>query len=310
MASKPNLERLFEFGRFRLDPRERLCLRDDRAVPITPKAFDLLLYLVERHGHLVEKQELMHALWPNSIVEEGNLTFTISALRKVLDDSADGASAIQTIPTRGYRFVAPVKVSTGGHAVSGIRADFGRPGIPAGETLAARLRGGPLALKEALDVGIGIARALEGLHGQGIVHLGLSPDNVVLTPEGPSLVSVDHEGATSVEGIAAQSTIANGTSTPDVAVVPALPYMAPEQIQNLETDERTDLYALGAILHEMVSGQRTLEDTTRSSLAAKILESEPPAVSTLAPLVPPALDHIVKVCLKKQPPIVGRQLTT
>jgi integrase len=83
MASKPNPERLFEFGRFQLDPRERLCLRDDRAVPITPKAFDLLLYLVARHGHLVEKQELMHALWPNSIVEEGNLTFTISALRDI-----------------------------------------------------------------------------------------------------------------------------------------------------------------------------------------------------------------------------------
>ncbi len=128
-------------------------------------------------------------------------------------------------------------------------------------------------------MGIGIARALEVLHGQGIVHLGLTPDNVVLTPEGPSLLNVDREGATSVEGIAARSTIANGTSTTDVAVVGALPYMAPEQIQNLETDERTDLYALGAILYEMVSGQRTLE----------------------APLVPPALDHIVKVCLKKQP---------
>jgi eukaryotic-like serine/threonine-protein kinase len=277
MASKPNPERLFEFGRFRLDPRERLCLRDDRAVPMTPKAFDLLLYLVERHGHLVEKQELMHALWPNSIVEEGNLAFTISVLRKVLDDGADGASAIQTIPTRGYRFVAPVRVSTRSQAAPGSRADFGTP-VP-GETLAARLTSGPLPLKEALGVGIGIARALEVLHRQGIVHLGLTPDNVVLTPEGPSLLNVDREGATSVEGIAARSPIANGTSTTDVAVVGALPYMAPEQIQNLETDERTDLYALGAILYEMVSGQRTLE----------------------APLVPPALDHIVKVCLKQQP---------
>ena len=111
MATAPEHGRIFEFGPFRLDPSERLCLRNGQSASLTPKAFDLLVYLVERHGHLVEKQALIHALWPDSVVEEANLAYTVSALRKVLDDGEDGASVIQTVPTRGYRFVAPVKTS-------------------------------------------------------------------------------------------------------------------------------------------------------------------------------------------------------
>ena len=77
-------------------------------MPLTPKAFDLLVYLVEHQGRLVEKSTLMAALWPDTIVEEANLAFQISALRKALEDGADGESLIQTVPTRGYRFVAPL----------------------------------------------------------------------------------------------------------------------------------------------------------------------------------------------------------
>ena len=97
-----------EFGSFRLDPSERLLLRADQPVPLTPKAFDLLVYLVDHAGRLVGKQELMDALWPSTCVEETNLTFTMSVLRKALGDSQNGEQFIQTVPTRGYRFVAPV----------------------------------------------------------------------------------------------------------------------------------------------------------------------------------------------------------
>ena len=97
-----------EFGAFRLDPAERLLLRDGHAVALTPKAFDLLLYLVDRPGRLIEKQTLMAALWPDAIVEEGNLASTVSALRKALGDEGDGPRVIATVPTRGYRFVMPV----------------------------------------------------------------------------------------------------------------------------------------------------------------------------------------------------------
>ena len=99
-----------EFGPFRLDPRERLLTRAGQPVALTPKAFDLLVYLVERPGRLVEKQALMAALWPDAVVEEANLAYTVSALRKALGDGHDGEQIIQTVPTRGYRFVAPVRV--------------------------------------------------------------------------------------------------------------------------------------------------------------------------------------------------------
>ena len=99
----------YEFGAFRLDPAERLLLRCGQPVSLTPKAYDLLVYLVEHHGRLVEKSTLIAALWPDTTVEEGNLAFQISALRKVLDDGGEGETLIQTVPTRGYRFVGVVK---------------------------------------------------------------------------------------------------------------------------------------------------------------------------------------------------------
>ena len=100
--------RIIEFGRFRLDPDDRLLLRDGHHVALTPKAFDLLLYLADRHGRLVEKQAIMAALWPDTIVEEGNLASTVSALRKALGDDGGDQRVIATVPTRGYRFVMPV----------------------------------------------------------------------------------------------------------------------------------------------------------------------------------------------------------
>ena len=99
---------IYEFGAFRLDPTERLLLREGQVVALTPKAFDLLVYLVEHHGHLVEKQSLMTALWPDTVVEEANLAYNISALRKALANGREDAKFIETVPTRGYRFVAPV----------------------------------------------------------------------------------------------------------------------------------------------------------------------------------------------------------
>jgi eukaryotic-like serine/threonine-protein kinase len=99
----------YEFGPFRLDPAERLLLRGQQPVPLKPKAFDLLVLLVERHGRLLTKQQLMDALWPATAVEEGNLTHTISTLRKALGDGLDGDQFIETVPTRGYRFVSAVR---------------------------------------------------------------------------------------------------------------------------------------------------------------------------------------------------------
>src|SRR5499425_1532684 len=101
------LRHIYEFGPFRLDAAERLLWRDGAVVPLQPKVFDLLLVLVERHGRLLEKDELMNAVWPDTVVEEVNLANNISILRKTL--SENGERFIETAPKRGYRFVAVVK---------------------------------------------------------------------------------------------------------------------------------------------------------------------------------------------------------
>jgi len=102
----------YSFGPFRLLPCEHLLLRGDVAIPLAPKTYDLLVALVSRHGQLLTRDELMHAIWPDSFVEEINLTVNISLLRKSLGEQPDGRQYIATIPKRGYRFDASVIEST------------------------------------------------------------------------------------------------------------------------------------------------------------------------------------------------------
>ncbi len=100
---------IYEFGPFRLIPEERQLLRDGQVVPLTPKAFDLLLVLVENSGHLIEKEELMKRVWPDSFVEEANLSVKMSALRRALGEGPNEHQYVETVPRHGYRFVAGVK---------------------------------------------------------------------------------------------------------------------------------------------------------------------------------------------------------
>ena len=101
-------EQSYEFGPFKLDPAEHLLLRDSEAVSITPKSFDLLVALVENRGHLVTKEELMERVWPDSFVEEANLSVKMSELRRALGEAPSANRYIETVPRRGYRFVAEV----------------------------------------------------------------------------------------------------------------------------------------------------------------------------------------------------------
>src|SRR5215469_1339514 len=100
---------LYEFGVFRLDPAEHILLSDGKPVAITPKAFDILCVLAQNSGRLLSKDELMKRVWPNSFVEEANLSVNISALRRALGDTSDGQALIATVPKLGYRFVMPVR---------------------------------------------------------------------------------------------------------------------------------------------------------------------------------------------------------
>ena len=127
----------YEFGRFRLKPAERVLLREGEPVPLTPKVFDILVTLVEHGGHVVAKDDLMKRVWPNTFVEEGNLTQNISLLRKALGESSGGVQFIETVPRRGYRFVADTNQSWGAgveHDISETRIDLS-PVVPISDTV-------------------------------------------------------------------------------------------------------------------------------------------------------------------------------
>src|SRR5918911_3182254 len=108
MMSK-QARRFYAFGAFRIDAGERVLFDERGVVPLTPKAFDTLLALVENSGHVIGKEELMRKVWPDSFVEENNLAQNISMLRKALGEDGGGQKYIETVPKRGYRFAAEVR---------------------------------------------------------------------------------------------------------------------------------------------------------------------------------------------------------
>ena len=105
----PQDKRVYEFGAFHIDAAERLLFRGDELIPLTPKVADTLLVLLSNAGRIVGKDELMKTIWPDAFVDEGGLARNISALRKALGDGVEGLQFIETLPKRGYRFVAPLK---------------------------------------------------------------------------------------------------------------------------------------------------------------------------------------------------------
>jgi pimeloyl-ACP methyl ester carboxylesterase/DNA-binding winged helix-turn-helix (wHTH) protein/class 3 adenylate cyclase len=109
VAAKAQVEPVYEFGSYRLDPAGRLLLKNGEKVTITPKAFDILVALIENAGRVLGKEELMQIIWPDTFVEQANLPVTISLVRKALGERPDGGQYIETMPRRGYRFAAPVR---------------------------------------------------------------------------------------------------------------------------------------------------------------------------------------------------------
>ena len=172
-----------------------------------------------------------------------------------------------------------------------------------GESLAARLRRGPLSLDEALARGIEIAEALDCAHRAGIVHRDLKPGNVMLTPNGAKVLDFGLARITRGEtdtppGPAETHTV---SLTQAGVVLGTLPYMAPEQIDGRVADARTDVFAFGATLYEMLTGKRAFEAGSMPGLIVAIVRGETPSLLAMQPHLPLALEQIIRTCLEKAP---------
>ena len=172
-----------------------------------------------------------------------------------------------------------------------------------GETLADRLSKGPLPLKLALQYGLEIAEALEKAHAHGIVHRDLKPGNIMLTKSGAKLLDFGLAKAAHGIAILASGSMATMSKplTVEGTIVGTFQYMAPEQVQGREADARSDLFALGAVLYEMMTGKRAFAGKSQISVMSAILEKEPEPVSSVQPMASPALDHVIQRALAKDP---------
>jgi Tol biopolymer transport system component len=170
-----------------------------------------------------------------------------------------------------------------------------------GETLAARLERGSLPLGQVLEFGAQIANALDAAHRSGIVHRDLKPGNIMLTSTGTKLLDfgLAKSLATPLTGSTMTAATITSPVTEEGTIVGTFQYMSPEQVEGKELDGRSDIFSLGAVLYEMVTGRRAFEGKTALSVAAAILEKEPQAIAEIKPLAPAALDHTISQCLAK-----------
>jgi hypothetical protein len=174
-----------------------------------------------------------------------------------------------------------------------------------GETLADRLEKGALPQEQALRIGAEVADALDKAHRAGIVHRDLKPGNVMLTKTGAKLLDfglarVAEPGGMPGGGLSTFPTQAKPL-TEEGSLLGTFQYMAPEQLEGKEADARTDIFALGSLLYEILTGKRAFEGKSQASLIGAILKDEPKPISTLLPMTPPALDRLVRRCLAKDP---------
>ncbi len=173
-----------------------------------------------------------------------------------------------------------------------------------GETLAERIKRGALPAEQVQKIGIQIAEALDGAHRRGLVHRDLKPGNVMLTQSGAKLMDfglakpgVAPRSGSSLTAMPTQTTPLTAEGT----LVGTFQYMSPEQIEGKDADVRSDIFALGAVLYEMATGKRAFEGKSQISVMASILEKDPPPMSDLQPMTPPALERLVRTCLAKDP---------
>jgi serine/threonine protein kinase/dipeptidyl aminopeptidase/acylaminoacyl peptidase len=173
-----------------------------------------------------------------------------------------------------------------------------------GESLADRLSGGALPVDEVLKRGVEIASALDRAHRAGIVHRDLKPGNIWLTKSGAKLL--DFGLAKSAFDATSTSSLFDGLTqqkalTQEGTIVGTYQYMSPEQISGEAIDARSDIFAFGAVLYEMLTGSAAFRGKNRTSIVAAIISGQPQPISSIQPLTPPALERVIKTCLAKDP---------
>jgi serine/threonine protein kinase len=169
-----------------------------------------------------------------------------------------------------------------------------------GVTLSEKLRKGPLPIDEVIKYGAQIADALDRAHRAGVIHRDLKPGNVMITKSGAKLMDFGLARATRpVTNQDATVAMSREALTAEGAIVGTFQYMAPEQLEGQEVDQRSDLWALGCVLYEMATGQRAFEGATQASLIGSIMHQQPEPVSMRVELTPPELDRLIGACLAK-----------
>jgi serine/threonine protein kinase len=174
-----------------------------------------------------------------------------------------------------------------------------------GDTLETRLHGGPLPIAEAQQVAIQIASALDAAHRQGVIHRDLKPANVMLTRTGAKLLDFGLARVTAAVGAPSGTASALPTAAPTLttegSILGTFQYMSPEQLEGKEADARSDIFAFGAVLFEMIAGRKAFQGASQASLITALMSSEPPLVSSVQPMASPALDRVIRNCLAKSP---------
>jgi len=169
-----------------------------------------------------------------------------------------------------------------------------------GETLRGKLDAGPISQRQAVDYALQVARGLSAAHERGVVHRDLKPENLFVTRDGHVKI-LDFGLAKRVDAAPGDRTSAPTSSghTEPGTVMGSVGYMSPEQVRGLPVDNRSDIFAFGTILYEMLSGRRAFKKDTASDTMAAIIRDEPPVLSEPGRSISPALDRVVRHCLEK-----------
>jgi eukaryotic-like serine/threonine-protein kinase len=172
-----------------------------------------------------------------------------------------------------------------------------------GETLAHRIKKGALPPEQLFQYAIQISDALDTAHRHGVIHRDLKPGNIMLTKSGAKLLDFGLAKVRAAEAAAGMTALPTQTTplTGEGTILGTLQYMAPEQLEGAEADARADIFALGAVIYEMATGRKAFEGKSQASLIAAIMQNDPLPVAALQPATPPALEHVVRICLAKDP---------